>query len=288
MDASVILFALGSALFFGLALVLTQNGLRFMGPLQGSCVSISTAAVIFMLLAPVTIGFSFWNSDSALLFAVIGCLFPATVTILTFVANQRIGPNRTGALGNLAPLFAVVFAMLILGEAPDAGRLAAIAVIVIGVVTLFKTPLSGQARATSWAMWLPVTAALIRGALQPIVKFGMEGWPNPFAAVTIGYLVSTAVVLACSAVRERGRPVAFNRHGWLWFSAVGACNGMAVFCMFQALALGPVTLVAPLVACYPLATIAFGRLMLGAASMNRWTAIGVGITVAGVVLLLLA
>ncbi len=166
--------------------------------------------------------------------------------------------------------------------------MAAIAVIVIGVVMLFKTPLSGRAGAASWAMWLPVTAALIRGALQPIVKFGMEGWPNPFAAVTIGYLVSTAVVLACSAVKERGRPVAFHRRGWLWFSAVGACNGLAVFFMFQALALGSVTLVAPLVACYPLATVAFGRFMLGAASLNRWTAIGVGTTVAGVVLLLLA
>ena len=137
-------------------------------------------------------------------------------------------------------------------------------------------------------MWLPLTAAFIRGALQPIVKFGMEGWPNPFAAVTIGYLVSTAVVLVGSAVKERGRPVAFNRHGWLWFSAVGVCNGLAVFCMFQALALGPVTLVAPLVACYPLATVAFGRLMLGRAGLNRWTAIGVGITVAGIVLLLVA
>ena len=170
MTTSVTLFALGSALFFGLALVLTQKGLRFIAPLQGACVSISTAAVIFVLLAPITIGFSSWNTESAGLFALIGCLFPATVTILTFFANQRIGPNVTGALGNLAPLFAVVFAVLILGEAPDTGRMAAIAVIVIGVVTLFKTPLSGRARAASWAIWLPVTAALIRGALQPIAK----------------------------------------------------------------------------------------------------------------------
>ncbi len=58
--------------------------------------------------------------------------------------------------------------------------------------------------------------------------------------------------------------------------------------MFQALALGSVSLVAPLVACYPLATVAFGRLVLGKAGLHRWTAIGVGITVAGVVLLLLA
>ncbi len=286
MNTSVILLALGSALFFGLALVLTQNGLCFIGPLQGSCVSISTAAAIFVVVAPVTVGFSYWSVQSAGLFALIGCLFPATVTILTFFANRGIGPNMTGALGNLAPVFAVVFAILFLGEAPSPERMAAIAVIVIGVVMLFRAPLSGRAGIARWAIWLPVAAALIRGAMQPIVKFGLAGWPNPFAAVTIGYLVSTGVVLAASAVRERGRPVVFDRHGWGWFSAVGVCNGLAVLCMFQALALGPVTLVAPLVACYPLATVAFGRALFGTASLNRRTAIGVGITVAGVVLLL--
>ena len=132
----------------------------------------------------------------------------------------------------------------------------------------------------------PIAAAFIRGAVQPIVKLAMVGWPDPFAAVTIGYVVSAAIVLAAGAVRERGWPVRFNRAGWLWFAAVGVCNGLAVFCMFRALALGPVTLVAPLVACYPLATIAFGRAMLGAGGLNRTMAVGVAITVAGVVLLL--
>jgi drug/metabolite transporter (DMT)-like permease len=167
-------------------------------------------------------------------------------------------------------------------------RMAAIVVIVAGVVLFFKTPLSGRLGGAAWAMWLPIAAALVRGAVQPMVKFAMEGWPNPFAAVTAGYLVSAAVVLAVSAARQRSWPVAPNRAGWLWFSAIGVCNGLAVYCMFQALALGSVTLVAPLVACYPVATLAFGRVMHGAESLDRRTIAGVGVTVVGVVMLLLA
>ena len=56
--------------------------------------------------------------------------------------------------------------------------------------------------------------------------------------------------------------------------------------MYAALARGPVAVVAPLVACYPLATLVFSRLLLGAGGLT-WTAgVGVAITVAGVALLL--
>jgi drug/metabolite transporter (DMT)-like permease len=58
--------------------------------------------------------------------------------------------------------------------------------------------------------------------------------------------------------------------------------------MYAALARGPVTLVAPLVACYPLATLAFGRLLLGAGGLTWTVGLGVATTVAGVALLLRA
>lgn len=284
-DIIVVLLALAAAVFFGLALVLTQAGLRYLGPFQGACISISSAAAGFVLLSPFSIGFGDWDARSAGLFALIGCLFPATVTILTFSANRRIGPNLTAALGNLAPMFAVVMAIVLLGEAPETAKIAALIIIVAGVLMLYRTP---SLEGIAWAFALPIAAAFIRGMVQPMVKIGLAGWSNPFAAVTIGYLVSMLVVLASGAVRERGWPVAFNRNGWLWFTAVGACNGLAVFSMYQALSHGAVTIVAPLVACYPLATLAFGWAFLGSGSITRQTAIGVGITVAGVALLLAA
>ena len=66
---------------------------------------------------------------------------------------------------------------------------------------------------------------------------------------------------------------------------VGLLNGLAVLLMYAALAHGPVALVAPLVACYPLATLAFSRL-LGTGGVSLTAGLGVAITVAGVALLL--
>lgn len=283
MTASIISLALGAALFFGLALVLTQLGLKHLEPLPGSCIAISTACAIFVVLSPFTVDLSQWHGASAALFALIGCLFPASVTILTFYANRRIGAAVTGALGNLTPLFAILIAVLLLGETLTIGQGVAILIIVAGVVLIYRAPPLGT---VAWAFVLPVAAALIRGAVQPLVKIGLEDWPNPFAAVTIGYVVSALVVLMSSAISERGWPLAFNHTGWMWFAAVGICNGLAVLCLYQALGRGSVTLVAPLVACYPLATLAFGRMIQGSTNLTRHTAIGVAITVVGVALLL--
>ena len=58
--------------------------------------------------------------------------------------------------------------------------------------------------------------------------------------------------------------------------------------MYAALARGPVAVVAPLVACYPLATLAFSRLLLGSGGLTWSAGLGVAITVAGVALLLRA
>ena len=38
------------------------------------------------------------------IFAAVGLIFPAMLTMLTFASNRALGPVATGALGNLSPL----------------------------------------------------------------------------------------------------------------------------------------------------------------------------------------
>jgi drug/metabolite transporter (DMT)-like permease len=286
MDMRVTALALGSAGFFGLALVLTQIGLRHLRPLLGASVSVPTTTLIFIALSPLTIDVANFRSDSALLFALAGLLFPAVVTLLTFEANRRLGPSLTGALGNLTPLFAVLLAFLLLGETPRPGQIAGIAIILAGVLLLLWNPRSAAGPLLGWAIALPLLAALIRGLVQPVVKLGLEGWPNPFAATLIGYIVSASVILTFAVLREGAAALRVPLRGRLIFSLVGLCNGLAMLSMYAALAGGPIALVAPLVACYPLATLVFARLLLGPGGFGRRAAAGVAVVVAGVGVLL--
>jgi drug/metabolite transporter (DMT)-like permease len=286
MDMRVTALALGSAGFFGLALVLTQIGLRHLSPLRGGSVSIPTTTLMFVALSPLTIDTENFRADSAILFALAGLLFPAAVTLLTFEANRRLGPNLAGALGNLTPLFAVLLAIPLLGEAPGLGQLAGIGIILAGVLVLLWDPHRMPGHVLGWAVALPLLAALIRGLVQPVVKLGLESWPNPFAATLIGYLVSASVVLTFATLKEGRDVLRVPARGRLVFSAVGLCNGLAMLSMYAALAGGPIAVVAPLVACYPLATLLFGRLLLGAGGLGWRSAAGVAVTVAGVGVLL--
>src|SRR5262245_40225008 len=257
MDLAVVALALGAAACIGLSLVLTQIGLRYLSPLRGSCVSLPTTALAFLALAPPMLDTANFHTGSALLFAAAGCLFPAAVTILTFEGNLHIGAAITGALGNLSPLFAVLIALLMLGEVPTSSQFAGIGVILAGVLLIVGAPRARPGGAFGWAVGLVLAAAFIRGLVQPVVKLGMESWPSPFAAALIGSVMSASVILLTGFTRERADILPFGRRGWAWFMPVGLLNGLAVLAMYAALARGRVAVVAPLVACYPLATLAF-------------------------------
>jgi len=286
MSGVAVAVALASAFFFGLGLTLTQRGLRHVAPGVGAAISIPTSTLLFVLIAPFVIEGRAAALTATAIFAGVGVLFPATVTLLTFAGNRRLGPIVTGALGNLAPMFAVAFAIMILGEPPRAGQIVGLAAILAGVAVLSAARYGWSGGWNSWYLLLPLAAAALRGLIQPVVKLGLERWPSPFAAVLIGYLVSTVVVLGVSRLQTGHWIAAAPKRGRLWFAIVGVCNGLAVFLMYAALARGPVTLVSPLVATYPLVTVAASALLLGRLQNAVQIVAGVVLTVAGVGLLL--
>jgi len=55
----------------------------------------------------------------------------------------------------------------------------------------------------------------------------------------------------------------------LWFMSVGACNGAGILAMYAALARGQVSVVSPLVATYPLFTLALSAVFLREEKLGR-------------------
>src|SRR6267154_1165170 len=264
MSGAAVVLALASASCFGLALTLTQFWLRDATPSAGAAISIPTSTLLFVLAAPVGLAGSSPQWAAVPVFAGVGLLFPAAVTLITFEANRRLGPVIAGSLGNLAPVFAVLLAFFLLGEPLRVGQILGLAVILAGIAAL-TAPRGNQV--TGWKSWYVVL---------------------PLAAVLIGYVVSSAVVVMTLRRRSgRWRP-AVPRRAAAWFAGVGLCNGLAVLLMYAALARGPVSLVSPLVATYPLVTVIASALVLQAIDNQIRIAMGAALTVAGVGLLLVA
>jgi drug/metabolite transporter (DMT)-like permease len=98
--------------------------------------------------------------------------------------------------------------------------------------------------------------------------------------------VSAIVVIAAARVSSGQFVASAPLTGRLWFVGVGICNGLAVLLLYAALARGPVALVSPLVATYPVVTVAGSALILGRSDGGARLALAVSLTVAGVALLL--
>jgi drug/metabolite transporter (DMT)-like permease len=284
--SNAIVLALLSTLGFGGGFVLTQFGLRWIPPRLGAAFSIPTSTLLFWCAAPFFVTPRSADAEAAILFACIGLLFPGTVALLNFESNRLMGPNIAGALGGIAPVFAVLLAVALLGETLSVARVIALAAIVAGVALTYCGRGKDWSHRSVWLLALPLTASAVRGLVQPIIKLGLARWPNPIAAVVIGYTVSSAILMIAARRRRMSSPT-FDRRGAAWFAAVGICNGLAVLAMYAALGIGPVTVVSPLIASYPLVTLLLSRLLLKDEPVGTLLIGGIAVTVGGVILMIL-
>jgi len=282
-----ILLALYTAFAFGAAFVLTQFALRWMPPRLGAALSIPTSTLSFWCLAPFLIEPVEADATAVALFAGVGLMFPGAVALANFESNRLVGPNIAGAVGGLAPVFAVLLALFLLGEQPRLLQLFGIAAIVAGVVLMYRGQWAFSARG-AWLLALPLGAAAIRGFVQPLIKLGLERWHNPIAAVVVGYTVSSTVLILAALMSRPTLVQGYDRRGALWFAAIGLCNGSAVLSMYFALGRGPVALVSPLIATYPLVTVLLSSVLLKRERIDAPLVVAIAATVGGVVLLLIA
>jgi drug/metabolite transporter (DMT)-like permease len=282
-----VVLALYATFGFGAGFVLTQFALRWMPPRLGAALSIPTSTFSFWCLAPFLIDPAEVDVKAAGLFAGVGLLFPGAVALSNFESNRLVGPNIAGAVGGLAPAFAVLLALFLLEERPRVLQLFGIVAIVAGVVLMYRGQWAFTARG-AWLVALPLAAAAIRGFVQPVIKLGLERWHNPIAAVVIGYTVSSMVLILAALSSRQTLERGFDRRGALWFAAVGLCNGSAVLSMYAALGRGPIALVSPLVATYPLVTVLLSAIFLKRERIDAPLIAAVTATVGGVILLLIA
>ncbi|MEW6453429.1 MAG: DMT family transporter [Pseudomonadota bacterium] len=286
MNIAAIVISFAAAFHFALGQVLTQFGLRHVSPLSGAAISIPTFTLVFLCASPFILRGETIVWSAVPIFAAVGLAFPAVVTLLTFASNRALGPVVTSSLGNLSPLFAVSLAVVLLHEPLRPLQFAGLVIVVAGVL-LISAQRQGARDWRTWALLLPLGAAALRGLVPPVIKLGLDLWPSPIAAGLVGYIFSSLTVIAVEKIRN-GRFIAKGpRVGRLWFMGIGICNGIATMLLYAALGAGPVSLVVPLIATFPLFTVVLSVIAFGKLENGLRLAGGTVLTVAGVVLILI-
>jgi drug/metabolite transporter (DMT)-like permease len=135
---TAIFLALASMFGFGTGFVLTQFGLRWMLPWLGVAISIPASTLLFWCLGPFFVDPSDGNLKAVGLFACVGLFFPGAAALLNFEPNRLLGPNVAGALSSMTPVFAVLLAIVILGERIRGPQLLGLPAIVVGIGLMYR------------------------------------------------------------------------------------------------------------------------------------------------------
>ena len=283
---TAILLAFGSAALLGGGVVITQLGLRTVHPLSGAAISIPAFTICFILLSPILLRGETIVWQAVPIFAAVGLVFPVLLTLLTFASNGALGPVAAAALGNLSPLFSVAIAVIVLLEPLRPLQFAGLVISVVGALVVTITRTTDMRDWRTWALLLPLGASLLRGVIPPVIKIGLEIWPSPIAAGLTGYIFSTLTVLAIERIRTGRFMTQAPLSGRLWFALNGICNGVGTLLLYAALGAGPVTIVAPIYATYPLVTVALSALVLSHVRITLKLVLGTLLAVGGVMLIL--
>lgn len=277
------LLAVIAAACFGAAIVVSKPALHEIPPLAGTLVSIPTTTLFLWLLSPFLLDLENFQFSAAVVFMAVGIFFPALVSFLNFEANRRMGPTISSTLSSTAPIFAVLGALIFLHEQLTLYQALALAAIVAGVMLL---SMDGKDRPRQWPLWallFPLGCGFFRGLAQAGIKYGLLIWHNIFAALLIGYTMSSLALLAANALTGNVKRKIYRRGivARLW--CVGGLNGTGMLFSYVALRNGQVTQIAPILASYPLFTFFLSALFLRDERATLHVSAGVLMTVAGIV-----
>lgn len=253
-----ILFAILSAILFALASIIAKYALAHLDDLTGAFISVLTMAVVFWCVAIWNLERDFWYSEAILYFVIAGLFLPALGQRFQILAVKYVGPTLTSAIGAFLPLFAILPAVIYLGETVTLFQSAGIILLVGGMI------LAAIGRGVSWRkrafylLLLPLCATIVRAIAQPISKVGYNILAEPIFAMTVMATVSSLVVGVMLIVQGSPRRVlTFTRGHWL-FALVGVVTGSGILAIQVSLIAGSVTLTASLSSLAPVFSVLLG------------------------------
>jgi len=260
-------FAFLAAVFWGLAPVIAKRGLERGGTtMQAAMVVILTTAALAWTALLGTTGadaFAGLTLGDAGIFLVGGIVGTTLGRLSNYAGVRRVGASVTTGVMNTRPFFAVLLAVGFLHETVTAANAAGVLVLVTGVVAL---SLSRGGDLGGWRtadLAFPIAAALAYGSGNVIRRYGfLETTASTLEAVSLNELAALLTLGTYLLVFRRDQIVGANPAAVRYFLVSGTFSGFGLLSFFQALSLGQVSIVDPIMAMAPLFATLFTFVLL--------------------------
>ena len=277
------MLAAASAVLFGLMSVTVRIGLR--GGTRVEVASLVTALTALAVIVAVAVVYLLAGGDlharGLWPFLLAGVLAPGLSQLFFFQALRDAGASRTSVVVGIAPLVAVVIALIALDEPAKPVLLIAALAIVAGSVALGLEPERPEGFKHAGIAFALATTFLFASRDDLLRWLATDTKVPPLPAAAVAMVGGAATLATFLLARRRVSPAALRR-AWPRFAVPGVLFGASYAFLFEAYYRGRVTVVSPLVATESLFGVLFAVLLLRRSELvGRHVLIGAVLIVTG-------
>ncbi len=260
-----VLLVILAAILWGVGNTIARVGLQSIKAASGAILSLTAGLVVALLTA---LAFEFEALVSVSLvaigwFAFLGILHFALGRFLFFQTIRYIGAGRGTSITSASPVFALILAFIFLRETLTIPVIIGTLSIVGGLYVIFSesndTRVIKKSRILGYLFGL--LTALVWGAVAVVIKYQVSQIAPPFVVLTFALLFG---ILALSAATGKDFEIGIktNKKAINLLLLSGFLTGIALVCLYSALAMAPVVVIQPIVATNPLITVLCVHLFL--------------------------
>ncbi|UWG48990.1 Permease of the drug/metabolite transporter (DMT) superfamily [Halanaeroarchaeum sp. HSR-CO] len=282
--------ALCFALLMGFASIFSRRGLQTGSFRALLVISLGVGSVVFLAMTAVTTGFA-ETPVMGVVYAGIGAIIGSVAgRSLYFLGINYLGPGKSLSVSATSPLYATVFAWLVLEETITPLVVAGTVAIVGGIVVLSKdirTQTAEESYSNAVVLY-PLVAAVMLAMAVTLRKLALDTGIAPIEAGTVNMVVGLVVVLPLFATRWRREILETDPTALRQFSIASTFMAVAFILYFVGLQITNASIFFPLVQTQPLFALAFSAALLGNLEViSRWSVVGSTIIVVGAALVVL-
>ena len=275
--------ALVTSISYAGALICSRLGLKYSTPTTVTLVSILIQNLVLWTAVFFLSGIPRVSWVSVTLFGIVG-VFQLGVRLLAYTGVLKIGASRSSALQSINPLISFTIAIVVLKESATVLTLAGTLLVVAGVVLVSWRAEQELLSFRWWHLLLPVGAAILSGVNHPMRRYALSLSNEPlFFSAFMGFvtLIAFAGYMTISSQEPR---LVWDRRALWPFVCTGIFETFSIFLIIKALSIGPVVVIAPIAATYPVWSLIGAKLFLkDVERIGLKAAVGILSVVAGTV-----
>jgi drug/metabolite transporter (DMT)-like permease len=251
-------YALLAAFSFGLNAVLVRKGMKESTPVTATLmvagVQVSILSLMLLFDPPE------FNMTAVLYFVVAGVLAAILGRTLNYLSIDKLGVPISTSLTGTNPIFALILAVIFLGETVSAATLLGSLLVVFGIALMSGSGAEGKLSARD--LVVPLASAFFYAGGSVLRKAGLNILPESVLGAVVGALTSLVAYPVLLRLMGRTGEFKLTKKAIPWLVGGGITTSVAWIGMFTSMQMGSVSVTSAIIGANPLFGLILSALLL--------------------------